>query len=111
MINKKIVYILKDVYGLNKKKIISICRNKQINPNLKWNELDNNKKDILMDNLENNKKVSIKIKKNESKFIKKAMSNNSVKSHRLRNGLPIRGQRTCTNAKTSRKKLYLKNKI
>lgn len=51
------------------------------------------------------RKVTVYNKRNKIKmYIKFILSLNSYKSHRYRRLLPVRGQRTKTNAKTNRKK-------
>ena len=97
---KKILYNLCIIFGINKTSSLQICYNVQINPILKWNEIDDQKRQMLLNILEKNMKNYKNIKKIQRKNILKIIKNGSVKGFRHKNNLPVRGQRTHSNAKT-----------
>ena len=116
--NKRIEIGLTYIYG------IGLSRSQRI---LKKIQLDH---DILIKDLTDNQIVSIRsilneeyeiegdLRRRESMSIKRLMEINCYKGKRHRTGLPLRGQRTRTNARTRRgikklwraKKKLLKNK-
>ncbi len=106
--SKSILYSLTFLYGINKYQSKRICKNIGINPKTTINQLKKNQLNRLINYINKNIKIEQLLKK-----IKKDNFNNllNIKTNRgIRHnlGLPVRGQRTHTNAKTSKK---LKNTI
>lgn len=107
-INKEIIYSLTHLFGINRYNSKKICKNIGINPSVSVNSLKKRKIRKLIQYIDQNFIIEQNLKK---KLILKKQKLIDMKSTRgLRNlqGLPIRGQRTHTNKKTSKK---LKNKI
>jgi len=107
-IEKKIVHSLTHLFGINLFKSNQVCKNMGINPSVRMNSLKKSKIRKLIQYIDQNIVIEQNLKKN---LILKKQKLVEIKSYRgLRNlqGLPIRGQRTHTNKKTSKK---LKNKI
>lgn len=107
-VNKKIIYSLTNIFGINSYNSKKICKNIGINPSVRINSLKKNQIRKLIQYIDQNLVIEQDLKRNII-LNKKNLIN--IKSYRgLRNlqGLPIRGQRTHTNSKTSKK---LKNKI
>ena len=106
--SNSILYSLTILYGINKFQSKRICKNIGINPKTTINKLKKNQLNRLINYINKNIKIEQLLKK-----IKKDNFNNllNIKTNRgIRHnlGLPVRGQRTHTNAKTSKK---LKNTI
>lgn len=111
ILNKKIFIELTKVYGIGistSKKIL-----KNLNINLNSNVSNISEKEIIKIR-EYIEKSNLKLENNLKNFDKLNIINlkeiNSYKGKRHSKGLPVHGQRTRTNAKTSRK-IFLKNKL
>jgi small subunit ribosomal protein S13 len=103
--NKKKIYIaLTCIYGIgipSSKKILSQL---QIDPNTKVAELDEKNISGLRDLLETEEfKLEGDLKRMISLNIKRLIDINSFRGRRHLKGLPVRGQRTRTNNRTSRR--------
>jgi small subunit ribosomal protein S13 len=102
--NKSIFFALTYVYGIGEKTSILICKKLGFSINLKV-------KDITQDQLIDILKVidssqlllSNELKKLKILTLKKLVSIKSYRGLRRFKGFPVRGQRTHTNAKSSRK--------
>ena len=105
--NKHLFFALKSIYGLNNftniilKKLGLSINFKVINLSAKQISklvLIINKSNIIINN---------ELKKIRLSLFNKLVNLKTIKGLRLLKGLPVRGQRTHTNAKTSKKKLFL----
>ena len=102
--NKSIFFALTYIYGIGEKTSILICKKLGFSINLKV-------KDITQDQLIDILKVidssqlllSNELKKLKILTLKKLVSIKSYRGLRRSKGFPVRGQRTHTNAKSSRK--------
>jgi small subunit ribosomal protein S13 len=104
--NKPVFLALKYIYGINKFNSFLICKKLGFSKNLKIKSLSKdqlNKLVITIEHLEI--KLASDLKKLKILNTKKLISIKSYKGLRKFKGLPVRGQRTHTNAKTSRKML------
>jgi small subunit ribosomal protein S13 len=103
--NKKKVYIaLTCIYGIGIPTSKDILRELGIDPNLKVSELTEKNVSSLRDFLETDKfKLEGDLKRLISLNIKRLIDINSFKGRRHLKGLPVRGQRTRTNNRTSRR--------
>lgn len=103
--NKLIYQALQQIYGINKKKSSFICKKLGFSSNLKVKNLS---KDQITDLLKIidvlNLILASDLKKLKFLSVKNLISIKSYRGFRRNQGLPLRGQRTHTNAKTSRKK-------
>lgn len=100
--NKRIEIGLTYIYGIGKSKSKVILKKININPNIIVKEL-NDEQIILIRNILNNEyQIEGDLKRLETLNIKRLMDISSYKGRRHRSGLPIRGQRTRTNARTRR---------
>jgi small subunit ribosomal protein S13 len=111
-----ISYGIKKVYGLGVKKSYSICKSLGFGLNLKVKDLSDEQLIKLAKKIEEQKDfITSELKKKINLSNKKLFSINSYRGIRKKKGLPVRGQRTHTNAKTARKKkkknVFIKNKI
>lgn len=106
--NKSILYALKAIYGIGKSRSFLICNKLGFSCNLKIKNL--NKEQIsglhkLIEEL--NFELTSNLKKSRLLKAKKLIVIKSYKGMRKAQGLPVRGQRTHTNCRTSRKKNYI----
>jgi len=100
--NKRIEVGLTYIYGIGLSRAQEILIKASINPNTKVYDL-NDEQVILIRNILNNQyQLEGDLKRLESMNIKRLMEISSYRGRRHRNGLPLRGQRTRTNARTRR---------
>jgi small subunit ribosomal protein S13 len=108
MSQKKHIYIaLQDIYGIGKKSAIDICKKANIEQSAKIINIEN-EKIINIQNVVNSYKIEGELRREVSMNIKRLVDIKSYRGKRHRSGLPCRGQRTKTNAKTRKKNKYNK---
>ena len=107
-LKKSIYFSLKKVYGLGKHKTAFLCKRLGLSPNLKTKKLSSEKLKKLI-KLVNYLNITIasELKKQLSLNLKNLISIKCYKGLRKLRGLPVRGQRTHTNAKNSKKCKFL----
>lgn len=102
--NKSIQFGLKYVYGIHKNRAFLICKNLGFSSNLKVKNLSTIQITQLTRFVESLNFVTANdLKRLNLLDKKKLISIKSYRGLRRKKGLPVRGQRTRTNAKTSRK--------
>ena len=103
--NKKKIYIaLTTIYGIGISRSLEILKKLLINPNTLALDLTESEVSSLRDSLETaDFKLEGDLKRLVGLNIKRLIDINSVRGRRLLKGLPIRGQRTRTNSRTSRR--------
>ena len=101
--SKSILYALIILYGINKFQSKKICKNIGINPQITLNKLKNNHVNRITIYINKNLKVEQLLKKIKKDKINELVEIKSNRGIRQSIGLPVRGQRTHTNAKTSKK--------
>lgn len=108
--NKSIFFSLQKVYGLGPSKINFLCKKLGLSPNLQTSKVSTIKLNKLIKMIEiSNIKITAELKKELSLTFKNLISIKSYRGLRRLKGLPVRGQRTHTNSKTSKKlKIYKK---
>lgn len=111
--SKSIVYSLITLYGINKFQSKKICKNIGINPQITINKLKNNHVNRLINYINKNLKVEQLLKKKKTERLNMLLEIKSNRGIRQNQGLPVRGQRTHTNAKTSKKikKIFIQKRI
>ena len=102
--NKKIRYALTSLYGIGVKQAFQICNILNLPRNLTIKDLTENQKLEISKYIKQNLKVENQLKKKIRANVQRYIENESVRGFRYRNNLPVRGQRTHTNAKNCRKK-------
>lgn len=110
--NRKKIYIaLTSIYGIGISRSLKILEQLQIDPDKKVSDLTEENVSKLRDLLESE---TFQLEGNLKRFIKLNITHlieiNSFKGKRHLKGLPVRGQRTKTNNRTSRKLSILKGK-
>ena len=101
--SKSILYSLIILYGINKYQAKRICNNIGVNPQTTINQLKKNQLNRLINYINKNIKIEQilkKLKKDQFNFLLNIKTNRGIRRNL---GLPVRGQRTHTNAKTSKK--------
>nr|YP_010394287.1 ribosomal protein S13 [Phytophthora cryptogea]DAZ88295.1 TPA_asm: ribosomal protein S13 [Phytophthora cryptogea] len=101
--SKSILYSLTILYGINEYQSKKICKNIGINPQITLNKLKNNHVNRLINYINKNLKVEQLLKKTKTERLNELVEIKSNRGIRQSQGLPVRGQRTHTNAKTSKK--------
>jgi small subunit ribosomal protein S13 len=100
---KKLSYSLPLLYGIGLSQAKRLCRKLALSPNSLVEDLDSEKEILLMKKLKENFYLEGGLKEKIRLNIEKLILNKSRKGFRHKSGLPVRGQRTCSNAKTSRR--------
>lgn len=111
--NKKKIYIaLTCIYGIGISTSKKILERLKIDPNLKVSDLTETNVSELRDILETEEfKLEGDLKRLISLNIKRLIDINSVRGRRHLKGLPVRGQRTRTNNRTSRRQsIFIRKK-
>ncbi|MCL4468752.1 MAG: 30S ribosomal protein S13 [Deltaproteobacteria bacterium] len=98
--NKNIWIALTYIYGIGKSLSSSILKEAGIEYNRKVEGLKEDELAIIRKIIENKYKVGGDLKKDEKTNIKRLIDTNSYRGMRHKKGLPVRGQRTHTNART-----------
>jgi small subunit ribosomal protein S13 len=91
------------LYGISFHQSLRICKNIGINPHITINKLKSNHVNRLIQYINKNIKVEQLLKKEKKDRLNELLDIKSNRGIRLNQGLPVRGQRTHTNAKTVRK--------
>lgn len=111
--SKSILHSLTILYGINEFQSNKICKNIGINPQITLNKLKNNHVNRLITYINKNLKVEQVLKKNKNERLNELLEIKSNRGIRQNQGLPVRGQRTHTNAKTIKKlkKIFIQKRI
>ena len=102
--NKKIEYALPYIYGIGLTLSRKILKDTGIDPNKRVYELTEEEISILNKEIANNYIVEGELRKIVQLNIKELMDLGCYRGLRHRRGLPVRGQRTKTNARTRKGK-------
>ncbi len=97
--NKHTVIALQSIYGIGSTSARQICAAANVAPNLKIRELDDVQVEALRVEV-GNYSVEGDLRREVSMNIKRLMDLGCYRGLRHRRGLPVRGQRTRTNART-----------
>ena len=98
--NKRIVIALTYIYGIGNSSAERILSASQINPDTRTDKLTEAEVARLREEIDRNCKVEGDLRREISMNIKRLMDLGSYRGIRHRRGLPVRGQRTRTNART-----------
>lgn len=99
---KKILYSLTAVYGIGLHTAKKILEKAKVDSEIRTFELDDDSVGNIRSVLEDNYTVEGDLRKLKSLNINRLVSINCFRGKRHRQGLPLRGQRTRTNARTRR---------
>jgi len=92
------------IYGIGKPTAISVLRKANVDPNKRVKAWDEAETARVRDMIERELKVEGDLRREISMNVKRLMDIGSYRGIRHRKGLPVRGQRTHTNARTRKGK-------
>ena len=98
--NKRVEIALTYIYGIGRKSANDILAATGINPDTRAKDLTEQEVALLRDEIEANYTVEGDLRRNVALNIKRMVEVNCYRGIRHRKGLPVRGQRTKTNART-----------
>ncbi len=98
--NKRVEVALTYIYGIGKHRAQVIIDKAQVDPNKRTDVLDENEIRRIRDVIDAEFKVEGDLRRETSMNIKRLMDLGCYRGLRHRKGLPVRGQRTHTNART-----------
>ena len=97
---KKLEYSLRYIYGVGPTLSKNICKKSDLDPNMKADDLNDSDIQRLVSVLQNEYRIEGDLRREISANIRRLISIGSYRGRRHRSGLPVRGQRTKTNART-----------
>ena len=98
--NKRVEIALTYIYGIGRKSANDILAKTGINPDTRAKDLTEEEVAKLRDEIENSYTVEGDLRRDVAMNIKNMVEINCYRGIRHRKGLPVRGQRTKTNART-----------
>ena len=98
--NKRVEIALTYIYGIGRKSANDILAATGINPDTRAKDLTEEEVAKLRDEIENAYTVEGDLRRDKALNIKRLVEINCYRGIRHRKGLPVRGQRTKTNART-----------
>ncbi|BDD77345.1 ribosomal protein S13 (mitochondrion) [Marchantia polymorpha subsp. ruderalis] len=105
--NKQVKIALTRIFGIGPKKAIQVCDQLGLSDTIKVNKLTKYQFDQILKIISQNYLVDSELKRVIQRDIKRLISIGCYRGFRHNAGLPLRGQRTHTNAKTCRKLRYV----
>ena len=98
--NKRIVIGLTDIFGIGRSTAEKILKETGVDENIRVHSLSEEDENKIRDYINANIEVEGDLRRNVAMDIKRLEDINSYRGIRHRKGLPVRGQRTKTNART-----------
>ncbi len=98
--NKPVSIALTYIFGIGRSSADAICEKTGIDPMTRMNDVSAEDANKLRNVIENDYKVEGRLRTEVSLNIKRLMDIGCYRGLRHRRGLPVRGQRTRTNART-----------
>jgi len=102
--NKPVAIALTYIYGIGRSSAVSICEKTGVDQGARMNDISAEDVNKLRNVIENDYKVEGRLRTETSLNIKRLMDIGCYRGLRHRRGLPLRGQRTRTNARTRKGK-------
>lgn len=102
-VNKHVSIGLTAIYGIGRSRALKICKETQLNPETKIKELTDEQVEQVREAVAQYK-IEGDLRREVSMNIKRLMELATYRGIRHRRGLPLRGQRTKTNARTRKGK-------
>ena len=103
--NKKLAYSLRYIYGVGPKRADIILEQTGLDPDMRAKDLDEEQINVIMSKIsELNYLVEGDLRRDYAANMKRLQAINCYRGLRHRRGLPVRGQRTKTNARTRKGK-------
>jgi len=98
--NKRMEVALTYIYGIGQTKSKQILKDAGVNPETRTDQLADSEISAIRNIIDKEHKVEGDLRRDISMSIKRLMDIGSYRGLRHRRGLPVRGQRTHTNART-----------
>lgn len=98
--NKRVVISLTYIYGIGPTTAVNICTKTGIDSSRRVKDLTEEEQIKIRNVIENDYKVEGALRGEVRDNIKRLMDINCYRGQRHKRGLPVRGQRTSTNART-----------
>jgi small subunit ribosomal protein S13 len=96
---KKVGISLRYIYGIGPSLAVEVCQKAGVDPNVRTKDLNDEQLSHLTGALQGYK-IEGDLRREVQQNIKRLMSVNCYRGTRHKKGLPVRGQRTSTNART-----------
>lgn len=97
---KRVVISIQYIYGIGPNLAKQICAKAQVDESIRTKDLNDEQTRRLRETIEREYKVEGDLRRENSMNIKRLMDLGAYRGLRHRRGLPVRGQRTHTNART-----------
>ena len=107
-VDKKVNIALISLYGIGKTRANQICLDLGLTPQLTIKNLTEIQQFAIAKKVKDNFIIEGNLEEQIKQDINHHQTNGSQRGYRLRNGLPVRGQRTHSNANTARKRLAIR---
>ena len=101
---KKVKISLTYIYGIGRTLALELCKKCKIDPEIRASELSDSQITQLSKLFEDEYEVEGDLRRKQTLAIKRLQAISSYRGLRHRRGLPVRGQRTKTNARTRKGK-------
>ena len=98
--NKRMEIALTYIYGIGRSKSKDILREAGVDPDTKTDQLADSEITSIRNIIDKEHKVEGDLRREVSMSVKRLMDVGTYRGLRHRKGLPVRGQRTSTNART-----------
>jgi small subunit ribosomal protein S13 len=98
--NKRMEIALTYIYGIGRSKSIEILQEAGVDPDTKTDQLADSEITSIRNIIDKEHKVEGDLRREVSMSVKRLMDVGTYRGLRHRKGLPVRGQRTSTNART-----------
>jgi len=98
--NKPVGIALTYIFGIGRSSALKICEDTGVNPQKRVHQLADDEIRRIRENIQQHYKVEGALKAEINMNIKRLIDINCYRGVRHRMGLPVRGQRTRTNART-----------
>ena len=98
--DKRVVIALTYIYGVGRTRSVEILKATEIDESIRVKDLTDDQLVALRDYIEGNYKVEGDLRREVAADIRRKVEIGSYEGLRHRKGLPVRGQRTKTNART-----------
>ncbi|MEL3908453.1 MAG: 30S ribosomal protein S13 [Treponemataceae bacterium] len=102
--NKHVRIALTYIFGISRSSAEKICEKSKIDPTRNMNDLSNDELTVLRDIIDKDYKVEGRLRTEVALNIKRLQDIGCYRGQRHRKSLPVRGQRTRTNARTRKGK-------
>lgn len=98
--DKRVVIALTYIYGIGRTRSVEILKATEIDESIRVKDLSDEQLIALRDHIESGYKVEGDLRREVAADIRRKVEIGSYEGIRHRRGLPVRGQRTKTNART-----------